>query len=89
MWITGEVQDEGGCLLAGVSVELSGPQLDARTKTAVTDARGQYTIVDLPPGIYKMTFARAGFSTLVRELVDITSGLVATITARLNARRPA
>jgi hypothetical protein len=86
MWITGEVHDESGCVLPGVSVELSGSQLANRTKTTVTDARGQYTIVDLRPGIYSLKFARSGFSPVQREPVDVSSSFVATICARLKPR---
>jgi carboxypeptidase family protein len=87
MWITGEVRDDLGCVLPGVSVELSGPPLMDRTKTAVTDARGQYTIVDLRPGVYRVKFARSGFSPLQREPVDASSSFVATICASLRRRQ--
>ena len=78
---TGQVRDESGAILPGVTVEAASPVLIEKAKTAVTDDQGRYTIVDLRPGIYKITFTLTGFSTILREGVELPSNFVATINA--------
>ena len=50
--IAGGVRDTTGGMLPGVRVEASSPALIEKTRTAVTDSAGLYSIVDLRPGIY-------------------------------------
>src|SRR5688572_30563607 len=54
--ITGTAKDVSGAVLPGVTVEASSPALIERVRTVVTDATGQYRIVDLRPGTYTVTF---------------------------------
>jgi hypothetical protein len=78
MWITpaaamaqatlaGTVKDSSAAVLPGVTVEASSPVLIEKTRTAITDATGQYRIESLQPGTYQVTFTLAGFSTLKRD----------------------
>ena len=39
------------------------------------DGQGLYNIVDLRPGAYTVTFTLAGFSTVKREGIELTSGV--------------
>ena len=78
---TGQVRDESGGVLPGVLVEASSPALIEKSKTAITDEQGRYTIVDLRPGVYRVTFTLTGFSTIVRPEVELPSNFVATINA--------
>src|SRR5437588_11799794 len=71
--ISGQVKDESGAVLPGVTVEAASPVLIEKVRSVVTDDQGRYTIVDLRPGSYKLTFSLAGFSTLVREGVELPS----------------
>jgi hypothetical protein len=80
---TGQVRDESGAVLPGVLVEAASPVLIEKSKSAVTDTQGRYTIVDLRPGLYRVTFALTGFSTVVRDSVDLPSNFVATVNAEL------
>jgi protocatechuate 3,4-dioxygenase beta subunit len=48
--IAGTVRDASGAVLPGVMVEASSPALIEKVRTAVTDASGQYRVVNLPPG---------------------------------------
>ena len=82
MWITGQIVDDLGRALPGVTVEVSGPP-GIGPRAVVSDAKGQYVIQNLRPGAYTITFARSGFSTLKRT--DEISTFVATINARLQA----
>jgi hypothetical protein len=45
----------------------------------VTDGQGRYSIVDLRPGAYAVTFALQGFSTVRREGIDLPSNFTATV----------
>ena len=81
--IAGVVRDTSGAVLPGVTVEASSPSLIERSRSVVTDGQGNYTIVDLRPGTYAVTFTLAGFSTVRREGVELTSGFTATINADL------
>jgi len=58
---TGQVRDESGAVLPGVLVEASSPALIEKSKTVITDEQGRYTIVDLRPGVYRVTFTLTGF----------------------------
>src|SRR2546421_10034354 len=65
--ISGLVQDTSGAVLPGVTVEASSPVLIEQSRTVVTDGAGRYSIVDLRPGTYTVTFMLPGFKTTRRE----------------------
>lgn len=69
--ITGTVQDEQGGVLPGVTVTLQGTD---RTTSAVTDEAGAFRFLNLPPGMYKLTTALQGFTTVVRENIEVRVG---------------
>src|SRR5216684_4153396 len=81
--ITGVVKDTSGALLPGVTVEAASPALIEKIRTVVTDGEGRYSIVDLRPGVYSVTFTLPGFSTFRREGIELTTGFTATINAEL------
>src|ERR1044072_792253 len=81
--ITGTVKDTSGAVLPGVTVEASSPALIERVRSVVSDATGQYRIVDLRPGTYSVTFSLTGFSTVKREGIELTGNFVATVNADL------
>jgi hypothetical protein len=68
---SGIVRDTSGAVLPGVTVEASSPVLIEKSRSVVTDGEGRYTVVDLRPGTYKITFTLAGFATVVRDGVDL------------------
>ncbi len=81
--IAGVVRDTSGAVLPGVTVEAASPALIEKVRTVVTDDQGRYNIVDLRPGTYVVTFTLAGFNTLKREGVQLTSGFTAAVNADL------
>ena len=81
--IVGQVRDESGGVLPGVTVEAASPAIIEKVRTAVTDDQGRYRIEALRPGIYKLTFSLAGFSTVLRDGLDVPSEVVVTINADL------
>jgi hypothetical protein len=80
---SGIVRDTSGAVLPGVTVEASSPVLIERTRSTVTDDTGRYTIADLRPGTYKLTFTLAGFSILVRDGVELAGNTTSPINADL------
>ena len=79
--ITGIAKDASGAVLPGVNVEAASPALIERVRSVVTDATGQYRIVDLRPGTYTVTFTLPGFTTVKREGIELSGAFVATINA--------
>src|SRR3989449_9219080 len=77
--IAGLVKDSSGGVLPGVTVEASSPVLIEKVRTVVTDDQGQYKIVDLLPGTYSITFTLAGFSTVKRDGIELTSNFTAPV----------
>src|SRR5262245_30072873 len=54
--IAGLVTDATGAVLPGVVVEASSPALIEKTRSAVTDGDGRYSVIDIRPGVYTVTF---------------------------------
>jgi len=81
--ISGTVRDASGGVLPGVTVEASSPVLIEKTRATVTSGSGTYSILALRPGTYTVTFALPGFTTVIREGVELTSDFTATINADL------
>src|SRR5262245_37755374 len=77
--ITGIVRDTSGGVLPGVSVEATSPALIEGSRSAVSDGQGLYTIVDLRPGSYVVTFTLSGFQTLRREGITLPAQFTATV----------
>src|SRR5262245_40733238 len=65
--INGTVKDDTGAVLPGVSVTVSGPALQVPQLTSVSDEKGEYKVVELPPGTYQVRYEISGFGTLVRD----------------------
>ena len=81
--IGGTVTDDTGGVLPGVTVEASSPALIEGVRTAFTDGQGLYAFTALQTGTYSVTFTLPGFSTIVREGVELTANFTATIDAAL------
>jgi hypothetical protein len=81
--IAGVARDTTGAVMPGVTVEVASPAIIEGTRVAVTDANGQYRVVDLRPGTYTVTFSLPGFSTVKREGVVLTSNFVASVNVEL------
>ncbi len=79
--IAGVVRDTTGAVLPGVTVEAASPALIEKVRTVVTDQQGNYKIVDLRPGVYRVSFGLPGFSSVRREAIELTTGFTATVNA--------
>ncbi len=79
--IVGTVKDPSGAVLPGVTVEASSPALIEKTRSVVTGGTGQFSLENLRPGTYTVTFTLAGFSTVKREGIELTGNFIATVNA--------
>src|SRR5437899_298744 len=81
--IAGVVRDPSGAVLPGVTVEATSPVLIEKVRTVVTDGEGRYSIVDLRPGTYSVTFSLTGFATFKRDGVEVPSNVTVPISAEM------
>ena len=81
--ISGVVRDTSGAVMPGVSVEAASPVLIEKVRTATTDEQGRYTIIDLRPGVYTITFTLSGFNTYRQEGLQLPANFTATVNADL------
>jgi hypothetical protein len=77
--VLGQVTDESGAVLPGVTVTATSPALQVPTVTDVTNARGEYRLTPLPIGTYTIEYSLSGFQAVRREGVRLTGGFVAKI----------
>jgi hypothetical protein len=82
--IAGVVRDSGGLSMPGVTVEAASPALIEKVRSVTTDGDGRYSIIDLRPGTYTVTFALTGFATVKREGVVLGSGFTASVNVSMN-----
>ena len=77
--IAGVVTDTSGAVLPGVTVTATSPVLIEQQRVAVSDAEGRFTITQLRPGEYRVTFTLDGFSNVVREGIRLAAGFTANV----------
>src|SRR5262249_27056170 len=67
----GAVRDSSGAVLPGVTIEASSPVLIEKTRSAVSNESGRYSIEGLKPGSYTVTFTLPGFTSVKREGIEL------------------
>lgn len=77
--IGGQVTDESGGVLPGVTVTATSPSLQVPSVVSITDERGDYRLTPLPIGTYNIDYTLSGFQTVRREGVRLTVGFTARI----------
>ncbi len=75
----GNVTDDTGGALPGVTVTAASEALIEGSRLGVTDGTGQYTIINLRPGSYTLTYDLPGFGTQVRNEVTLPSDVTVNI----------
>ena len=81
--VAGQVRDETGGVLPGVTITVASPELIEGSRVAVSDGQGRFGVVDLRPGLYTVTFELAGFRRVVRDEIEVTGGATVTVDAQL------
>jgi outer membrane receptor protein involved in Fe transport len=79
--ITGSVTDQSGGVLPGASVTLKNVNTNA-TRSAVSDAGGNFTFSNLLPGPFELTVELAGFTTKQYK-TTVSVGATVRVDARL------
>jgi TonB-dependent receptor len=75
--ISGRVMDSSGGVLQGAEISVA-----PAGAHAVSDAKGEFFVNDLPSGHYTVTVTYVGFATLVKG-VDVSAGRPAALEARM------
>jgi len=81
--ISGVVRDTSGAVMPGVTVEAASEVLIEKSRTVVTNGDGRYSIVDVRPGLYTMTFTLPGFST-VKQQATVPANVSVPVDAEMN-----
>ena len=71
--IIGYASDPDGVPIPGVTVTAESVGM-LGSRVAYSDVTGRYRLVNLPPGEYTITYALAGFKTIVREGIAARAG---------------
>ena len=77
--IVGQVMDESGAAMPGVTVSAASPALQVPEVMSITNERGDYRIAPLPIGTYTVTYTLAGFQSVQRKELRLTVGFVAKV----------
>ena len=80
--IAGVAKDTSGAVMSGVKVEAASEALIERSRTVTTNSEGRYSIVDVRPGTYTVTFTIEGF-TPVKEQVEVPANVTVPVDADL------
>ena len=81
--LRGQVTDESGAVLPGVTITVTSPALQVPSVSAVTDPKGEFRITPLPIGTYSVEYGLAGFQGVKREGIRLTVGFTAKVDAQL------
>jgi hypothetical protein len=80
--ITGEVTDASGGVLPNVTVTVT-EERTSLTRTAKTNGSGSYSFVNLPIGIYTLTYSADGFQAQKTPHITVQADRTATVNASL------
>src|SRR5215468_4002081 len=72
--IIGQIKDESGAILPGVTVTATSPALQVPQVMDVTNQQGEYRLTPLPIGTYAIAYTLQGFQTVRRDEVRLTAG---------------
>jgi hypothetical protein len=74
--IKGRVSDPNGAVVAGATVTATDSE-KGTSRSATTDAEGEYRLLALPPGTYQLRVQATGFSSQQVNAIQVTVGQIA------------
>lgn len=74
--IRGRIADPNGAVVRGANITLTDTARGV-SRTATSDEQGQYRFLSLTPGVYQLRVEATGFSTQVKNGVQVTVGQTA------------
>ena len=80
--ITGEVTDASGGVIPNVTVSVT-EEHTSLTRTTKTNSSGSYTFVNLPIGVYTLTFSATGYQVQKTPHITVQADRTATVGASL------
>ena len=81
--VEGVVVDVQGGVLPGVTVEATNTAVGS-TVSAVTDSRGEYRFLSLPPGTYAVSASLSGFAPKKAEGIAVSLGQIKKVDLSLS-----
>lgn len=81
--ISGTLTDASGAAVPDASVQLSSPSTGLK-RTTLTSQAGDFSLPDLPLGIYELTATKAGFSTVKVANVEVSVSKVTNLTLQMS-----
>lgn len=80
--LVGNVTDEQQAVLPGVAITATSPSLQGQ-RSVISDERGYFRLLNLPPGEYTVTAELAGFATYKRTGIAVRAGATFTVNVAL------
>ena len=80
--VSGVVTDPNGSRVVGARITITNSAMGTQNST-VTTGVGEYTVPELPAGVYSVTVLAPGFSKLVRNGITVSVGETATVDLKL------
>src|SRR6202047_261 len=80
--VSGTAPDPSGAGITGAKVTITNAAMGTQNSTVTTGA-GEYTVPELPAGVYSVTVVAPGFSTLVRNGITVSVGETAQVDLKL------
>jgi Carboxypeptidase regulatory-like domain/TonB dependent receptor len=80
--LSGTVTDPTGSVIVGVKVIVTNIAMGTQNATVTTGA-GEYTVPELPAGVYSVTVIAPGFTTLARTGITVSVGETALVDLKL------
>jgi hypothetical protein len=81
-FIVGTVKDPSGAVVAGATVVATSPN-SIRSQSAVTGNDGNFSILNLPPGVYTVSVEHQGFSKYSQRNIDVNLGRSTAVEIKL------
>ena len=81
--MTGKVADDQDSPLPGVTITIGSPQMIGGEQATITNERGIFRIINLPPGIYWLKATLEAFRPYEQRDIRVRLGITATLNIRL------